>query len=108
MADEDKVYIALAIRDTNSHDSTVCMSGETDPSNILIENGLDQTVTFQLQGGRCEGDTYINIGDTFDVSASTNTCQSISIYFSKYRLQASCSVSPTTGELDAWILKKGR
>lgn len=101
--DEDKVFKSEAIRDTSSHNSDESHSGEFSAKTIIIENGLDQTVTFQLQGAR--NSTWQNIGSTWNVSASSNNYQTVSDYFPKYRIQASCGTSPTTGALDVWIVK---
>lgn len=102
--DEDKVFDALAIRDTSNHDSGKSDSGEFTAKVILIENGLNQTVTFQLQGSR-DASVWLDIGATFNVAASTNQYETVSTYFPCYRLQAICSTAPTTGTLDAYIVK---
>lgn len=101
--DEDKAFNALAIRSTAVQNSAESMAGEFEAKTIIIENGLNQSVTIQLQGSR--NAVWYNIGSTFDVAAATNQYQTLSDYFPKYRLQATCSVAPTTGTLNAWILK---
>ena len=103
--DEDQVFTDEAIRDTSNHNSTESMSGEYIAKTIFIENGLNQTVTFQLQGAR--NATWLNCGATFTATASQNKYETVSDYFPKYRLQASCASSPTTGNLNVWIIKAG-
>jgi hypothetical protein len=105
--DESQVYTALAIRDTNTHNSATADTGEFTAETILVYNGLDQSVTLQLQGSR-DGSTWLNIGNTFNVSSTTNSYETVTDYFPCYRLTAVCSGgSPTSGVLDAWILKTG-
>ena len=102
--DEDKIFDALAIRDTSNHDSEKSNSGEFTAKVIIIENGLNQTVTFQLQGSR-DCTVWLDIGATFDVAASTNQYETVGTYFPCYRLQAICVTAPTTGTLDTYIIK---
>ena len=104
--DEDQVFIALAIRDTTNHDSTVATTGEFTAETIIVENGLNQQVTIQLQGSRDET-TWFDIGNSFNVAATTDDYATVTDFFPCYRVQAICSVSPTTGTLDVWILKAG-
>ena len=44
--DVDKVIEDLEIRDQADHDSAVSDMGEFNAESILVQNGLDQTVTF--------------------------------------------------------------
>ena len=104
--DEDQVFVAEAIRDTINHDSQESNTGEFTAETIFIENGLNQTVTFQLQGGR--NSTWLNIGASFNVGQSSNKYETVTDYFPKYRLQAICGTSPTSGVLDVWIIKSQR
>jgi hypothetical protein len=101
--DEDKVFDALAIRDTASKDSSVSVSGEFMAKTIFIENSLNQEVTLQLQGKR--NGTKVNIGAPFVVAASTNSYQTVSAYFPKYCMTAQCSVAPASGSLSVYIIK---
>ena len=101
--DEDQVFIALAIRDTVNHDSNESFTGEFTAETIFIENGLDQQVTLQLQGAR--NSVWVDIGESFNITASSNDYETVSDYFPKYRLQAICSTAPTTGNLDVWVIK---
>ena len=106
--DQSHVFTALAIRDTSNHNGDEAVTGEFMAQTIVVYNGLDQTVTLQLQGSRDEGTTWIDMGNTFNVSATTNSYETVTDYFPSYRLTAICSGgSPTTGVLDAWILKTG-
>lgn len=103
-ADIDKVFEAEAIRDTSAHNSVSSFSGEFLAKTIVVENGLNQTVTCQLQGS-ADGSTWLNVGSTWDVSASTDGFQTVETYFPHYRLVAQCGTSPTSGVLDVCIIK---
>ena len=101
---ESQVFNALAIRDTSNHFSDAADSFDATLKTILIENGLNQTVTFQLEGSRDEAFTKpINVGNTFDVATNINTYQVISDYFPYLRLKASCLTAPTTGTLSCYF-----
>jgi hypothetical protein len=103
----DQVFNAEAIRDTANHDSDVSDNSIFDPRTIFVKNGLNQTVTIQLQGSRNRPFTdFVDIGSSFDVAATTNGYGTISDYFPFIRIRASCATSPTTGTLDIWILKR--
>jgi len=101
--DEDQVFIAEAIRDTANHDSTESESGPKTAKTIFIENGLNQTVTFQLQGGR--NSTWIDVNDSFNIGANINDFRTVTNYFPKFRLKAICATAPTTGNLNVWIIR---
>ena len=104
MADIDNNFAALAIRDTNSHTSGITDTGEFNAQTIAIKNGLDQQVTLQFQGS-LDKTTWFDVGDSFAIAATTNDYQTVTDYFPCYRLTAVCTTAPTTGALDAWILK---
>ena len=103
--DEDRVFVDLAIRSTAAQNSTESISGEFDAKTIIVESTLNQTASCQLQGSR--NSVWYNVGSAFDVAASTNVYQTVSDYFPKYRIQATCSVAPASGVLNAWVLKAG-
>lgn len=102
-SDEDQIFTNEEIRDTVNHNSANSISGVYQAKTIFIKNDLNQQVTFQLQGAR--NGTWINIGSSFDIAASINDYKTVTDYFPKYRLQASCTTAPTTGNLDVWMLK---
>ncbi len=104
--DKDKVFSAEAIRDTAVHNSGVANTGEFNAETIVIYNGLDESVAIQLQGS-LDGTVWIDIGDPFNVAANINDYATVTDYFPSYRVTAKCTTAPTTGDLDAWILKAG-
>ena len=106
--DQDQVFTAEAIRDTSSKTSDESATGEFTAETIIIENGLDQQVTLQLQGCRQGGSTWFNVGSSFNVPASTDDYETVTDYFPCYRLTAICSTAPTSGDLDVWIIKSRR
>ncbi len=104
--ESDVVYDALAIRDTVSHISTVSSVIGYYPKTILIENGLNQIVTFQVQGSRtADFAKVITVGASFDVAAGSNDYQTLTDYFPYLRLTAICSVAPASGSLTVSVEK---
>lgn len=103
--DQDQIFTAEAIRDTSDHTSAVSHTGEFTAETILIENGLNQQITLQLQGCRQGGSTWFDIGDPFNVAASTDDYETVTDYFPCYRIITSCATAPTAGDLDIWIIK---
>lgn len=103
--DEDRVFNALAIRSTAVQDSAVSLSGEFNAKTLFIESTLNQPVSLQLQGSRGSS-VWLNIGAPLSVAAGINTYATVSDYFPKYRVQATCTIAPTSGTLDAWLIKK--
>jgi type 1 fimbria pilin len=102
--DIDSVFTALQIRNTSVQTSSVSASGEFMAKTLVIDNGLNQTVTLQLQGSD-DNTLWLNVGATFDVTATTADYQTVADFFPYYRLTAVCSVAPTTGDLDVRVLK---
>jgi len=101
--DDDKVFDAKAIRDTNEHISAESFTGEFSAKTIFIENGHDQAGDFQLQGAI---DTvWIDVGSPCSVAASTNDYKTVSDYFPLFRMKVSYVTAPTTGSLNIHILK---
>ena len=100
--DEIAVFDLEAIRDTAVHNSISSDNSQFHLKTIVISNGLNQTVTLQVQGSR-DNSTWINIGSTFDVAASTNTYQTSDTFFPFMRITAICSVAPASGTLSAWF-----
>jgi hypothetical protein len=103
--DEDKVFDALAIRNTSVQTSTESKSGEYKAKTIFIENSLNQIVSLQLQGAR-DG-VWLNVGASTEIEASTNAYVTVSDYFPKYRMQATCATAPASGTLNVWVIKAG-
>ncbi len=104
--DKDQVFTNEAIRDTANHNSVKSDTAEFTAQTIVIHNGLDQQVTLKLQGS-VDDTNWIDIGNSFNVAATTNDYDTVTDYFPCYRVQASCTTAPTTGNLNAWILKTG-
>jgi hypothetical protein len=106
IASEDKVFDAEAIRDTNAHNSAVSEERGFIPKTVIVWNHLNQTVTCQVQGDI--EDTFsnpIDINDPFNIPASTDDYETMTDYFPFLRVVATCSVTPTTGDLTVYIAK---
>ena len=91
---------ALAIRDTSAKNGDVVFNGAFVIKTLIIENGLNQTVTLQCQGSaNADFSNSFNIGTSFDVSASTNTYMTCETYIPYWRIVATCFVAPASGTL---------
>ena len=99
---EAKAFENEQIRDTAVNNSPSINNVDHTPETIIVDNALNQTVTIQLQASRDET-KWFNVGSSFNVSASTITYQSTNDYFPYLRIQAQCSIAPTTGDLSVWI-----
>jgi hypothetical protein len=88
------------IRDTSEHTSSLADNRGYTLKTIIIENGLNQTVTFECWASR-NGDfsNSFQVGSSWDVSASTNTYQTSDSYFPYMKIKAQCSTAPTSGDL---------
>ena len=109
MADFDlnKLFDAEAIRDTNLKTSLVDDSRAYSAETIAVKNGLNETVTCQLQGSpTADFADVFDIGDTFTVAATTNGFETVTSKFLFYRVTAqSVTTAPTTGDLTIYIIK---
>lgn len=95
---QSKTIDALAIRDTSGHDGDVVFNGDFVIKTLIVENGLNQTCTFQCQGSaHSDFSNSFNIGSAWDVAASTNTYMTCENYFPYWRITATCSVAPSSG-----------
>jgi len=100
-----KTFDALEIRDTSAHTSDVVFNGEFIIKTLIIENGLNQDVTFQCQGSSDEAFTNMFlIGGEWDVIGTTNTFQTCDTYIPYWRVVATCGTAPTTGSLTVIVL----
>jgi hypothetical protein len=97
---ENTTLDALAIRDTNTLNGTVADLRGLQLKTIIVENGLDQTVTIQVQGASTLAFTKsFDVGNSFDVTATTNTFETVGSYLPFMRVTATCASSPTTGSV---------
>jgi hypothetical protein len=103
---ESAVFSALAIRDTSPHNGSSTQNFGYRVKTIIVDNSLNQAVTFQCQGSR-DGTSWINIGATWDVAASTVIYQTCETYFPYMRAIATCAVAPASGTVSLWLEKVG-
>lgn len=100
-----KTFDALAIRDTNDHTSSAVFNGEFIIKTLIIENGLNQIVTFQCQGSSDAAFTNMFlIGSEWGSNANSNTYQTCDTYIPYWRIIATCDTAPTTGSLTVIVL----
>lgn len=93
-------FTAEEIRDTSAHTGATVHNVDFAMKTIIVENSLNQTVTFQCQGSAHEDfSNYFLIGSTWDVPASTNIYATCDSYIPYWRAIATCSVAPTSGSL---------
>ena len=102
--DKDLVFEDLEIRDQNDHNSDVSAMGEYNAETLIGLNSLDQEVALQLQGS-IDKTIWLDVGQVFNVAATTNEYETVSDYFPFYRIVASCASTPTTGNLNVWVVK---
>ena len=101
----EKTFDALEIRDTNDHDGDTVFNGSFVVKTIIIENELNQAVTFQCQASmHADFSNNFDVGATWDVASSTNDYQTCESYFPYWRLVATCSSSPSSGDVTVHVL----
>ena len=102
---KDKAFDALAIRDTSDHTSVEIDNGGFIIKTLIIENSLNQTVSFQCQGSaEASFSNPFNIGTAWEVTANTNTFQTCDSYIPFWRIVATAASSPTTGALTVFVM----
>ena len=104
--DFDKVFDALEIRDTDSHESGHVYIGEFNAETLVIYNETDQTVTLKYQGS-VDDTSWIDIGSDIVIAAGVKDYETVTDFFPEYRLLAQCASAPTTGSLSVWVMKAG-
>ncbi len=108
IANEEKIIDALAIRDTSDHNSSVDESKGFIPKSIVVHSNLNQIVTVQLQGDVDESfSNPMNVGSSFNIAANTDDYATLTDYLPFFRVVASCSTAPTSGDLTVFIAKVG-
>ena len=102
---QDAVFNAEEIRDTNTHTSSQVYNGDMVIKSLIVENGHNQTGTFQ-----CEGSAHSDfsnpflIGSSWDVSANTNSLQTCDSYIPYWRIKVSYASAPSSGSLSVVVL----
>ena len=107
IADKDQLFTDESIRVNTTVDSVLADTGEFNAETIVVYNDLDKDVAIQLQGSFDGGTNWLDIGNPFTVTTLTKDYDTVTDYFPCYRVTAKCAVAPTTGDLNAWILKAG-
>lgn len=101
---ESPMFSEEAIRDTNAHNSVGVDAQELPVKTVIVYNGLNQAVTLQMQGSR-DNTNFFNVGNSFDVAATTWYWQSCDTYFPYGRMIATCGSAPSSGTLSVWCEK---
>jgi len=100
-----KAIDTLAIRDTSEHTSLEVDNGDTVIKTLVIENILDQAVTFRCEGSaNSDFSNHFDIGYPWDVPASTNIYATCNSYIPYWRIVATCASAPTSGTVTVWVM----
>ena len=95
---------ALAIRDTSDHNSSTVFNGDLFIKTLVVENGLNQTVTLQCEGSaHSDFSNHFDIGSPWDVLATTNVYATCDSYIPYWRVVATCGTAPASGTLTVII-----
>jgi len=103
--DEKQVFTNKAIRDTANHFSLVIDSKRFLKKSAIIHNGLNQDVEIRLQGSIDQAFTKPLASEPLvTVLAGKEKLITTDDLLPYIRLRAKCTVAPTTGDVDAWIM----
>lgn len=104
----ETAFNALAIRDTSAHNGAVIPLFDFQLKTIIVENGLDQQVTLQVQASaHADFSSYFNVGSSFNIASSTNDYQTADSFFPYMRVVAQCASSPSSGSLTIHFVEYG-
>lgn len=103
--EETKVFTDKEIRDTNNHFSVVINSKRHLKKSAIIHNGFDKDVNIRLQGSIDEAFTKpLSVEPIINVPAGKEKLIVTDDLIPYIRLKADCTIAPTTGKMDAWIM----
>ncbi len=103
--EEEQVFTDKAIRDTSNHFSVVVDSKRFLKKSAIIHNGLNVDVDIRWQGSIDVGFTKpMSLEPLVTVSAGTEKLITTDDLIPFMRLRAKCSSSPSSGDVDAWIM----
>ena len=89
------------IRDTSVHWSVLMDNRGFQLKTVIIENDLNQAVTFECWASRHADFSHsFIVGSSFDITADTDDYQTCDSYFPFMKVKATCSTAPTTGFLN--------
>jgi hypothetical protein len=102
---EDHPFDAEAIRDTSVHTSPITENVGFALKTLIIENDLNQVVTFTCEGSaRSDFSKYFVIA-SWEHAANTTSYATCESYIPYWRIKAQCSVAPTSGTLTVFLEK---
>ena len=106
MYDKDKIFNSEAIRDTAVHISDTSDCKGFAKKTVVVHNNLDQDVVCKLQGSVKKNFNHpIKMEPNFTVPMNDEKYITSDDYMPFIRVKADCSIAPTTGDLDCWVLK---
>jgi hypothetical protein len=103
----EKTFDAEAIRDTSVHNGAGFYLYDFQLKTIIYHNHLDQQVTLQVQASATGSSDWFNVGNSFNVSSSSDGYQTIDAYFPYIRVTAQCGTAPTSGDLTVYLIQYG-
>ena len=108
---ETQIFEDEEIRDTNAHNSDIGACSYFNVITIWVENGLDQNVSVQIKGNRVDSTTgAVDIGVAFNVATvdrEARTMEPTDEGFLPYIfIEVTAAGVPTTGDLNAYLIKK--
>jgi len=107
LKNEQRIVNALEIRDTDAHNGDpfdFAFDGATGGL-VIVENGLDQTVSCLVQGRPSGGALWQTAETSADATASGGQNIDISESWPLIRLVLTCGGLPTSGSVSAWLCR---
>ena len=109
--DETQIFEDEEIRDTNAHNSAVGDCSCFDVITVWVENGLDQDVSVQIKGNRVNSTTgAVDIGAAFTVATVDREARTMEPtdegFLPFIFIEVTAAVIPTSGNLNAYLIKK--
>lgn len=95
---EGKLFDALAIRDTEDHESDAITVGRIGDLLFAAENGLNQTVSIQYQGS-FDNEAWHDLQAAVSVTTTEKAADTLGARWPYVRAVATCAVAPASGTL---------
>ena len=105
-----QVYMNLTITDILNHFSSIIDVTMLENTSIFINNGLNQSVTLQVMIYDPTSTYYYTVATTKTISGSSAYLVSsvdipvLNTPFTKVKFNLYCSVAPTSGSVNAWLI----
>ena len=110
--EEVQVFEDEEIRDTNAHNSTIVDARNYSIIVIYVDNDLDQVVSIQVKANRANSTTgAVDVGAAFSVAATNGVEARVLTpdtagWLPYVYVEATCTVAPTSGNLNCYIIRR--